>query len=58
MKILSFFLFLLFLNPVFSKEIIPLKETEVLDLFKLILENQDFLYEIDDESYLILQTII
>jgi Rad3-related DNA helicase len=40
-------------HAVFSKEIIPLKETEVYDLFKLILENQDFLYEIDDESYLL-----
>jgi Rad3-related DNA helicase len=40
-------------HAVFSKEIIPLKETEVLDLFKLILDNQDFLYEIDDESYLL-----
>jgi Rad3-related DNA helicase len=35
-----------------SKEIIPLKETEVYDLFKLILENKEFLYDIDDESYL------
>ncbi len=40
-------------HAVFSKEIIPLKETGVYDLFKLILENQDFLYEIDDESYLL-----
>src|SRR4030042_1908610 len=40
-------------HAVFSKDIIPLKETEVYDLFKLILENQDFLYEIDDESYLL-----
>ena len=40
-------------HAVFSKEIIPLKETEVYDLFKLILENQDFFYEIDDESYLL-----
>jgi len=39
-------------HAVFSKEIIPLKETEVYDLFKLILENQEFLYDIDDESYL------
>lgn len=35
-----------------SKEIIPLKETEVYDLFKLILENKEFVYDIDDESYL------
>ncbi len=39
-------------HAVFSKEIIPLKETEIYDLFKLILENMDFLYDIDDESYL------
>jgi len=39
-------------HAVFSKEIIPLKETEVYELFKLILENLDFLYDIDDESYL------
>ena len=39
-------------HAVFSKEIIPLKETEIYDLFKLILENQEFLYDIDDESYL------
>src|SRR4030042_889135 len=40
-------------HAVFSKQIIPLTDTEVYDLFKLILENQDFLYEIDDESYLL-----
>ena len=39
-------------HAVFSKEIIPLKETGVYDLFKLLLESQDFLYDIDDESYL------
>jgi Rad3-related DNA helicase len=39
-------------HAVFSKEIIPLKETGVYDLFKLILDNQEFLYDIDDESYL------
>ena len=40
------------LHSTSSKEIIPLKETEVYDLFKLILENKEFLYDIDDESYL------
>ncbi|MCK9596893.1 DEAD/DEAH box helicase family protein [Candidatus Pacearchaeota archaeon] len=40
-------------HAVFSKEIIPLKETEIYDLFKLILENKEFLYDIDDESYLL-----
>ena len=40
------------LHAVFSKQIIPLKGTEVYDLLKLILDNQEFLYDIDDESYL------
>ncbi len=40
-------------HAVFSKEIIPLKETGIYELFRQILENQDFLYEIDDESYLL-----
>ena len=39
-------------HSVFSKQIISLKKTEVYDLLKLILENQEFLYDIDDESYL------
>lgn len=39
-------------HAVFSKQILPLKETEIYDLFKLILESQEFLYDIDDESYL------
>jgi Rad3-related DNA helicase len=39
-------------HAVFSKEIIPLKETEVLDLLKILLENKEFVYDIDDESYL------
>jgi len=38
-------------HSVFSKQIIPLKETEIYDLFKLILENKEFLLDIDDESY-------
>ncbi len=40
-------------HAVFSKQIIPLKKTEIYDLFKLILENREFLYDIDDESYLL-----
>ncbi len=40
-------------HAVFSKEIIPLKKTEIYDLFKLILDNQELLYDIDDESYLL-----
>jgi Rad3-related DNA helicase len=39
-------------HSVFSKAIIPLKKTEVYDLLKLILDNQEFIYELDDESYL------
>jgi len=39
-------------HAVFSKQIIPLKKTEVYDLLKIILENIEFLYDIDDESYL------
>ena len=39
-------------HAVFSKQIIPLKKTEVYDLLKIILDNQEFLYDIDDESYL------
>jgi Rad3-related DNA helicase len=39
-------------HSIFSKQIIPLKKTEVYDLLKLILDNQEFLYDIDDESYL------
>lgn len=39
-------------HAVFSKQIISLKDTEVYDLFRLILENQEFLYDIDEESYL------
>ena len=40
-------------HAVFSKEIIPLKETGIYNLFKLILDNQEFIYDIDDESYLL-----
>ncbi len=40
-------------HAVFSKQIIPLKKTEIYELFKLILENPEFLYDIDDESYLL-----
>jgi Rad3-related DNA helicase len=39
-------------HAVFSQQIIPLKKTEVYDLLKLILDNQEFVYELDDESYL------
>ncbi|MCK4553212.1 DEAD/DEAH box helicase family protein [Candidatus Pacearchaeota archaeon] len=34
-----------------GKEIIPLKETGIYDLFKIFLNSQDLLHEIDDESY-------
>jgi len=39
-------------HSVFSKQIIPLKKTEIYDLLKLILDNPEFLDDIDDESYL------
>ena len=39
------------INSVESKEIIPLKETGIYDLFRIFLGSQEFLYEIDDESY-------
>ncbi len=39
-------------HSISSNDIIPLKETEVYDLFKIILGNQEFIYDIDDESYL------
>jgi len=35
-----------------SQEIIPLKQTGIYDLFKILLKNPEFIYEIDDESYL------
>lgn len=39
-------------HAVFSKEIIPLKETPIYRLFRIILESKEFLNDIDDESYL------
>ncbi|MDO8622986.1 MAG: LAGLIDADG family homing endonuclease [archaeon] len=39
-------------HAVFSKEIIPLKDTEIYELFKILLENQEFIYDVDEESYL------
>ena len=39
------------INAVGGKEIIPLKETGIYDLFRIILNSQEFLQEIDDESY-------
>ncbi len=38
-------------NAILSKEIIPLKETGIYDLFKIFLDNPEFMYEIDEESY-------
>lgn len=40
------------MHSISSMDIIPIKETEVYDLFKIILDNQEFIYDIDDESYL------
>jgi Rad3-related DNA helicase len=39
-------------HAVFSREIIPLKETDVYSLFEILLENKEFIYDVDDESYL------
>ena len=38
-------------NAVESKKIIPLKETGIYDLFRVFLNSQELLHEIDDESY-------
>lgn len=39
------------LNSVQNKEIIPLKETGIYDLFKIFLKNSEFIEEADEESY-------
>jgi len=39
-------------NAVESREIIPLRETGIYDLLKIFLDSPEFLYEIDEESYL------
>ncbi|MBI4116317.1 DUF2075 domain-containing protein [Candidatus Pacearchaeota archaeon] len=39
-------------DAVFSKKIIPLRETKVYDLFKIFLDSPGILEDIDDESYL------
>ena len=39
-------------NAVQSKEIIPLKETGIYDLFRIFLNSQELLHEIDEESYI------
>jgi len=38
-------------NAVDSREIIPLKETGIYDLFRIFLNSQELLHEIDEESY-------
>jgi len=38
-------------KAIISKEIIPLKETGVYDLFRIILNSSKFLEEVDEESY-------
>lgn len=35
-----------------SGEIIPLKETGIYDLFRIVLDNNEFLLEVDEESYI------
>ena len=39
-------------EAIYSDAIIPLKETPFYDLFKIFMQNPDFLNEIDNESYL------
>lgn len=39
-------------ESVYNKEIIPLKETGIYDLLKILLEKNDFLEEVDEESYI------
>jgi len=38
-------------DSVYNREIIPLKETGIYDLFKILLWQSDFLEEVDEESY-------
>ena len=35
-----------------SEQIMPLKQTGIYDLFRILLKNSDFIYKIDDENYL------
>ena len=39
-------------NAVKSEQILSLRQTAVYDLFKILLKNPDFIYQIDDENYL------
>ena len=39
-------------NAIKSEQILSLKQTAVYDLFKILLKNPDFIYQIDDENYL------
>ena len=38
-------------EAIHSDEIIPLKETGIYDIFKILLNNQDILVDVDEESY-------
>ena len=38
-------------NAILSKEIIPLKENGIYDLFRIFIKNEEFLEEADEESY-------
>jgi len=40
-------------EAVYNKSILPLKETKIYDLLKVFLKNPDFIFEIDEESYLV-----
>ena len=39
-------------NAIKSEQILSLRQTAVYDLFKILLKNPDFIYQIDDENYL------
>lgn len=39
------------LDSTVSQKIIPLKETGIYDLLKILLKNKDLVYEVDEESY-------
>jgi len=39
-------------NSVFTQEIIPLRETGIYDMIRTALNNYEFFYEIDEESYI------
>ncbi|MFW6233178.1 MAG: DEAD/DEAH box helicase family protein [Nanoarchaeota archaeon] len=41
-------------NMLYKKEIVSLKETGIYDLFKILLKNEEIIYEFDEESYILI----